>query len=155
MKLFSFSVQVLTAATLLLGVTSAKAQWNLPDQSDAPSEQPDSNDDGEPKHGGGGYNPGPYLPPPVNNYPPHNPGPGWPNPYPSPGYPSYGTEDIKCESRDMRPGYCRGNYVRDIRRVDLIRQLSKSSCWGNYGERNGYLVVTNGCRGWFRIQGRR
>lgn len=64
---------------------------------------------------------------------------------PSPRPPDY-DESIICESRDGRTNRCRFD-TRDG--VILIRQLSNSSCRGNWSYGRGYIQVRNGCRGKF------
>ena len=60
-------------------------------------------------------------------------------------------ESIICESRDGRSHRCRFDTSHG---VILIRQLSRSSCRGNWTYGRGYIEVRNGCRAEF-MRGRR
>ena len=59
-------------------------------------------------------------------------------------------QEIRCESADGRYRQCGSNLYGTPR---LVRQLSDTACreGQNWGLRNGYLWVDNGCRGIFRV----
>lgn len=58
--------------------------------------------------------------------------------------------DITCSSRGNRFQSCPANTQGG---VEFVRQLSRSTCNGNWGYDNQGIWVTNGCRAQFRIIG--
>lgn len=60
---------------------------------------------------------------------------------------------VVCESNNFQTQICATN-TRYIRSIELVQQYSNSACIFNYSfgaHSNGYIWVSNGCRGRFRI----
>ncbi len=61
-----------------------------------------------------------------------------------------GMDDVlRCESVDYRHTTCRHN-LRNAD-VQLVHQLSRSDCRGNWGYNNNHIWVSNGCRADFHV----
>lgn len=66
--------------------------------------------------------------------------------------PASARQIITCQSRRDRPEFC---WVRTNGRVRLVRQLSRASCWRNWGYTSNRIWVRNGCRAQFAVGNRR
>lgn len=54
-----------------------------------------------------------------------------------------------CESIDLKRAFCKVNTAGGVR---MVRQISRSSCEGNWGYTPEGVWVTNGCRAEFEVQ---
>jgi hypothetical protein len=66
--------------------------------------------------------------------------------------PASAQNTITCESTNNRRNSCP---IETRGRVRLVRQLSDSSCRGNWGYGRDRIWVRNGCRAEFAVGGRR